>query len=67
MWWLLLVWIEGDVYTAHSVHSSIEQCTALSTVGDRCVTAEVRMIDVPVVPKVSVSVLPAPGEMGVAQ
>ena len=67
MWWLLLAWIEGDAYTAHSVHSSIEQCTAVATVGDRCVAAEVEMIELPVVPEVTVTVLPAPGEMGIAQ
>ena len=67
MWWLLLVWIEGDVYAANSVHKSIEQCTALATVGDRCVQAEVKMIELPVVPEVTVTVLPLEGEMGIAQ
>ena len=67
MWWLLLAWIEGDIYTAHSVHSSIEQCTAEATVGDRCVAAELTVIDVPQPPEVTVSVLPAEGEMGIAQ
>ena len=67
MWWLLLVWIEGDVYAADSVHASIEQCTALATVGDRCVAAEVKMIELPVVPEVVFTVLPLAGEMGVAE
>ena len=58
MWWLLLVWIEGDVYAAHSVHDSVEQCAIHATVGDRCVQAEVKMIELPVVPEVVVTVLP---------
>ena len=67
MWWLLLVWIEGDQYTAHSVHTSIEQCAALSTVGDRCVQAELTVVDVPQAPEITVTVLPSVGEMGIAQ
>ena len=67
MWWLLLVWIEGDVYAAHSVHSSVEQCAIHMTVGDRCVQAEVKMIELSVVPEVEVTVLPSVGEMGSAE
>ena len=64
MWWLLLAWIEGDVYAAHSVHSTVEQCAIHATVGDRCVQAEVKMIELLAVPEVEATVLPRVGEMG---
>ena len=67
MWWLLLVWIEGDVYSADSVHATVEQCAAVSTVGDRCVQAELTVVDVPQAPEITVTVLPSVGEMGIAQ
>lgn len=67
MWWLLLVWIEGDVYAADSVHATVEQCAALSSVGDRCVQAELKWIELPLAPEVEVTVLPRVGEMGVAE
>jgi len=67
MWWLLLVWIEGEVYIAHSVHATVEQCAALSSVGDRCAQVELRWIDAPQAPEVEVTVLPSVGEMGVVE
>jgi len=67
MWWLLLAWIEGEVYIAHSVYATIEQCAAHTSVGDRCVQAQLKWIDVPQPPEVEVTVLPAVGEMGVVE
>ena len=55
------------MYAAHSVHSSVEQCAIHMTVGDRCVQAEVKMIELSVVPEVEVTVLPSVGEMGSAE
>ena len=61
MWWLLLVWIESDVYAAHSVHATVEGCAAQQVVGDRCVQVELKFLEVPPPLPVTVTELPEKG------
>jgi len=45
MWWLLLVWMGGEVYTAHSVYATVEQCAVHQQEGDWCVQVELNFVE----------------------
>lgn len=65
MWFLLLVWVDSNQYSATSVHATLEDCRAhYTSEADVCATVTLNVIELPSVPEVETSVLPEMGPRG---
>ena len=58
MWYLLLTLLASGEYISNGVYASQAACIAAGVVGDRCVTVELKMIELPKNDPITVTVLP---------
>lgn len=58
MWFLLLIAISAEEYSAHSVYASLDECVAsYTTENDICARVNLTIIELPAVPEIVTSKL----------